>query len=147
MLDMSLAYYKNDTKLLEGLKDAISELVANERLEYAQLMAIYNLLSANENDCAILSDMLLGDYHELKYEKNMIGLYKRLSAATLAAFNKLDDEYYEEDLHHFNETVIGHSYLSNLKIENKYPVLVSSFDDKQEEPKEETTNIDKEEEK
>ena len=116
----------------EDLK-AIPEL--ERRLEYQEVIAFFDVLTKSSKDgIKFMNDVLNGSYTEYIYEKNLIGLYKRIASSTLA-FKKQDiDEYFINDLHKFSKSKIGASILMSLGIYEKYkPLEDDVVEDKQEE--------------
>lgn len=136
ILSIAKAYEcgKNDVGnvLVEKLK-AIPEL--ERRLEYQEVIVFFDVLTKSSKDgIKFMNDVLNGSYTEYIYEKNLIGLYKRIASSTLA-FKKQDiDEYFINDLHKFSKSKIGASILMSLGIYEKYkPLEDDVVEDKQEE--------------
>lgn len=125
-LYLCLAKARNTSKfdVLETLNEKINDLHLDNRLEVKQAGAIYNALSENDTSGVdFLNDVLQGNYIDYDYDKQLIGLYKRFAAATLAYCAEPLDDYYKEDLRKFASTMIGQNYLKNLEIYDKYPPL------------------------
>ena len=105
-------------KALQGMDDC---------LEYRETEAIYNALCEKEDGgVKFFTDLLEGNYTEYRYDKNLIGTFKRFAAATLAYGGEPMEEYFKQDLHSFAETLIGKSYLENLGIYDKYLPLTEN---------------------
>lgn len=108
--------------VLNGLCEKLSELEGlDRRVEYQLTRAIYNALCEKEDaGVEFLSSLLDGGFAQYEYEKNLIGLFKRFAAATLAYSGEPMEDYYKEDLRDFASTQIGGSYMKNLEIYEKY---------------------------
>lgn len=111
--------------VLHRLKEKLEQLPEMEEyLEYRESKAIYNALCEQEDGgTAFLHDLLEGEYYQLKYEKSLIGLYKRFASATLAYSGEPIEDYYRDDLHDFASTQIGKTYMKALNIYEKYPPI------------------------
>ena len=96
-------------------------------VEYRATEAVYNALCEKEDGgVKFFTDLLEGNYTELRYDKNLIGMFKRFAAATLAYGGEPMEEYYKQDLHNFAETLIGKTYLETLGIYDKYLPLTEN---------------------
>ena len=96
-------------------------------VEYCATEAVYNALCEKEDGgVKFFTDLLDGNYTNLRYDKNLIGLFKRFAAATLAYGGEPMEEYYKKDLHSFAETLIGKTYLETLGIYDKYLPLTEN---------------------
>ena len=107
--------------------------ILENRLEYHLVHEVDAIVNKHEDrDTKFLTDLLQGEY-EYKYDKQLIGLYKRFAEALLA-YEDEDalGEYEKEDLPRFAKTLIGNCLMKNLGILDKYFV-------KEEEEKEEET--------
>ena len=133
-LDMARARRFSRFDVLDKLNDKLFGLNELEvRVEFQLAKAICNALREKEDaGVEFLSSLLEGSYTEYVYEKNLIGLYKRFSASTLAYSGEPMEDYYKNDLHAFAATLIGKNYMSELEIYEKYPPL----EDKKEEAEE-----------
>lgn len=122
MLAMAKAYEKNRIDVINIIVDkvkTISEL--NFRLEYQEISALADALCKN-NDCGntFMHSLLDGNYTDYAYEKNLIGLYKRIASSTLAFNNEEFEGFFKSDLHSFSKSLIGESLLKSLGIYNAY---------------------------
>ncbi|MBP5279076.1 MAG: hypothetical protein J6Z03_01210 [Erysipelotrichaceae bacterium] len=124
-LDMARARRFSRFDVLDKLNDKLFGLNELEvRVEFQLAKAICNALREKEDaGVEFLNGLLEGSYTQYAYEKNLIGLYKRFSASTLAYSGEPMEEYYKNDLHAFAETLIGRNYMSELEIYEKYPPL------------------------
>jgi len=94
-----------------------------EYVEYQLFKAIYNaVLEKEDGGVTFLTDMLEGKYTDYLYDKNMIGMFKRFAASTLAYCGEPVDDYYQEDIPKFAATTIGKTYLKDLGIYDKYVI-------------------------
>lgn len=112
--------------LMEKLASLESEL--GNQLEYHLVKGIYELLN-DKGDGKFLSDLLAGDYPSFIYDKRMIGLYKRLAATVLAYRNRLEDEYFQNDLYEFAKTTMGRLVMKALDLFDTYITNAEIVDD------------------
>lgn len=121
-LNMAKARKLSKFDVLNGLYDKIMELsLLENRVEFQLAKAIYNALCEKEDaGVEFLSSLLDGGYAGYEYDKNLIGLFKRFAAATLAYSGEPMEDYYKEDLHSFAASQIGKNYLNDLEIYEKY---------------------------
>lgn len=119
---MSKAYAKLKPNVVTSLYEKIAPLTEmNEQIEYQEVIAVYNaLLSKDDNGVAILNCLLNGEYTKYKYDKNMIGIYKRIAAATLSYLDQPISDYDQEDLGTFSKSLIGKQILTDLKIYDRF---------------------------
>ncbi len=133
-LCLGIARKNSKFDVLNTLAAKIDALDMDNRLEVNEARAIYNALSENDiSGVDFLNDILEGNYIDYEYDKNLIALYKRFAACTLAYSGEPIDDYYREDIRAFASTMVGQSYMKNLEIYEKYPPVVL---DNQEENKE-----------
>ena len=121
-LNMARARKMSKFDVLNGLYEKFMELDQMEnRVEYQLTKAIYNALCEKEDaGVEFLSSLLDGGFAQYDYDKNLIGLFKRFAAATLAYSGEPMEDYYKEDLHSFASTQIGKAYMNDLEIYEKY---------------------------
>ncbi len=122
-LDMARARKLSKFDVLNALYEKLQELDQMEhRVEYQTCKAIYNALCEKEDaGVEFLSSLLDGGFAaNYEYDKNLIGLFKRFAAATLAYSGEPMEDYYKEDLHVFASTQIGRNYMDDLEIYEKY---------------------------
>lgn len=122
MLVMAKAYDKGRNDIIDAFVEkvnSISEL--SFRLEYQEIIAFANALEKKE-DCgnAFMHSLLDGNYTDYVYEKNLIGLYKRVASSTLAFNNEEFEGFFKSDLHSFSKSLIGESLLKSLKLYEAY---------------------------
>ena len=131
-LTLALARKNSRFDVLEGLNEKLEDLHLNKRLEAEQGKAIYNTLSESDTKgIDFLNDILQGNYIDYEYDKQLIGLYKRFAASTLAYSGDPIEDYYKEDLRKFASTMIGQNYLKNLEIYDKYPPLTAETENQE----------------
>lgn len=120
ILSMAKAYSCDKDDVIRILKEKIEGIKELEsRLEYQEVIAFANVL-IKEDGVDFFKGLLDGNYTSYVYEKNLIGLYKRIASSTLAFKNINIDEYYINDLHKFSKSKIGESLLKGLGIYEKY---------------------------
>lgn len=121
VLVMSKAYATNHIKVIEALQNKLREVgTLVKYLEYAETFAVGEILSNKSNDVTFFSGMIDGNYTSYQYEKNLIGLYKRIAASMLAFKNAQFDEFFRNDLHNFAKSMIGSNLLKNLGLYETY---------------------------
>lgn len=131
MMAMARAKRVNKKDVVEKLSGKIEELTElNNNIEYLETIALKNaLLEKEDKGNGLFNSLLDGTYTEHKYEKNLIGLYKRFASSTLVYNKQAIDEYFDGDLKSFSSTLIGRCYMKDLGIYDKY----IQTEDKQEE--------------
>ena len=135
-LDMARARRFSRFDVLDKLNDKLFGLNELEvRVEFQLAKAICNALREKEDaGVEFLSGLLEGNYTQYVYEKNLIGLYKRFSASTLAYSGEPMEDYYKNDLHSFAGTLIGKNYMSELEIFDKYPPVEEKKEEEELDP-------------
>ena len=121
-LNMVRARKLSKFDVLNTLYDRFMELDQMEnRVEYQLTKAIYNALCEKEDaGVEFLSSLLDGSFATYEYDKNLIGLFKRFAASTLAYSGEPMEDYYKEDRHGFAASQIGKAYMNDLEIYEKY---------------------------
>ncbi len=147
-LDMARARRFSKFDVLNKLYEKITAIPElDKRVEYQTAVAINNaLLEQEDAGVGFLSSLLDGGYAGYEYEKNLIGLFKRFAAATLAYAGEPMEDYYRNDLHNFAGTQIGSVYMKDLDIYDKYPPVENKQEEKKEEVQEEPEEEKKESE-
>ena len=131
-LCLALARKNSKFDVMEQLNEKLNDLYLNNRLEAQQGKAIYNTLSESDTrGVDFLNDVLQGNYIDYEYDKQLIGLYKRFAASTLAYSGDPIEDYYKEDLRKFASTMVGQNYLKNLEIYDKYPPLTAETENQE----------------
>ena len=133
MMAMARGKRVNKNDVVEKLSNKIEELIElNNNIEYLETIALKNaLLEKEDKGNGLFNSLLDGTYTEHKYEKNLIGLYKRFASSTLVYNKQAIDEYFDTDLKSFSSTLIGRCYMSDLGLHDKY----KEVETKQEEEK------------
>ena len=134
--------------VIENLTNKVTEYneQLDNRVEYRLFKGLCSSLAErNDDDSAFLQKLLNGDYADMTYDQKLIGLYKRIASAYLIYMGDTVDEYFENDLHSFAQTSVGHCLMTDLEIIDKYPPLkeVENTVPTSEEVKEETKEQDK----
>ena len=119
----------------------------DSRIEYQLILAVNKALNGEgDKGIPLLKKLVDGDYAEYAYDKNFIGVYKRVAAATLAYLGEPLDEYYENDLHEFANMRMGKMYMDALGIYDKYYIDPETVEDETPETEETKEEENKEEE-
>ena len=140
MLVLAKAYEKGKNDVIETIVNKVCELTELEnRLEHKEIIELANALNKVEDKgSAFMHSLLDGTYTEYAYDKNMIGIYKRIASSTLAFNLEQFDDYFKNDLHNFAKSMIGENFLKSLGIYELYQPIEEEVveEDKQEENKE-----------
>ncbi|MBQ1477613.1 MAG: hypothetical protein IIZ33_05665 [Erysipelotrichaceae bacterium] len=137
MLDMAkaarLGNFAFNDRLME-IYDRNKDVLENY-LEYHLLHSCHDIVNKKEGrDTKFLTDLLKGEY-EYRYDKQMIGLYKRFAEALLAYEDDgLLGEYEVEDLPRFAGSLIGAGFMKELGIYDTW----APKEDREEETAEDT---------
>lgn len=140
------ANVKNKKDVLDSLVNKLNDVIdLNKYLEYHLCISFINAMNnIDDKGIKFMTNLLEGNYTEYVYEKNMIHLYKRIAATTLAYNNELNDEYFKEDLHKFAESKIGELLLKDLTLYELYKPIVEEENTNEEiaEINEDNSNIE-----
>jgi len=110
---------KDISKVLIDKLNEVSEL--QTRLEYQEILALASALNRKDDyGTGFMKNVLEGGYTDYYYEKNMIGLYKRIAASILTFNLESIDEYFKNDLYSFAKPIIGESILKGLGLYEEY---------------------------
>ena len=122
MLVQAKAFEKSKIDVIEILVNKLNELtLLDSRLEIKLFNELGKALTNKEDKgLEFMRNLIDGNYSEYTYDKNMIGLYKRVAASILAFHNEEFDEYFKNDLHNFSGSIIGACFLRNLGIYETY---------------------------
>lgn len=138
ILDMAKAYKTGEYKVIDELLNKFDAKDYDYRLEYQELKALDDALNKRgDKGNTFFKSLLNGEYTNYVYDKNMIGLFKRIAAALLDYNVEEFDEFFKQDLSKFAETLIGKSIMSDIGIYDKYKVLENKTEENKEEVKEE----------
>ncbi len=92
-------------------------------VEYQVYKSAYlSLLEKNLDGIKFLKNLLSGEYHEYKYDKNLIGIYKKIAASLLAYMAEPLDEGDDDLIKEFTETLIGSRFTKDLEIYDRFHV-------------------------
>lgn len=124
MLTMARAYKVNNAYVLNKLTEKIIELKELEnRLEYHEIIAYRNVLTSYEDKGnEFMHKLFNGEYTDYAYEKNMIGLYKRIASSSLVFNNEQFDEFFLNDLFTFAKSLIGENILKSMNLYDRFKV-------------------------
>ena len=113
--------------VMDGLYNKVSkyEENLNTYIEYQVFKASYNvLLEKNEDGVSFLKKLLNGEYTEYTYDKNLIGIYKKIAACLLCYAGEIVEESDEDLIKDFTTTLIGNRFTKDLGIYEKYSPMV-----------------------
>lgn len=92
-------------------------------VEYQVYKSAYlSLLEKNFDGIKFLKTLLSGEYQEYKYDKNLIGIYKKIAASLLAYMAEPLDEGDDDLIREFTETLIGSRFTKDLEIYDRFHV-------------------------
>ena len=95
----------------------------NDYVEYQVYKSAYlSLLEKNFDGIKFLKTLLSGEYQEYKYDKNLIGIYKKIAASLLAYMAEPLDEGDDDLIKEFTETLIGSRFTKDLEIYDRFHV-------------------------
>lgn len=90
-------------------------------VEYEVYKSAYlSLLEKNLDGIKFLKTLLSGEYQEYKYDKNLIGIYKKIAASLLAYMAEPLDEGDDDLIKEFTETLIGSRFTKDLEIYERF---------------------------
>lgn len=90
-------------------------------VEYQVYKSAYlSLLEKNLDGIKFLKNLLSGEYQEYKYDKNLIGIYKKIAASLLAYMAEPLDEGDDDLVKEFTETLIGSRFTKDLEIYERF---------------------------
>lgn len=106
-------------KLNEKVRVYENEL--SEFVEYKTYESAYTtLLEKGIDGIKFLKTLLNGEYSNYKYDKNLIGIFKKIAASLLAYSGEPLEEGDELLISDFATTLIGNRFTSDLEIYDKY---------------------------
>ncbi|MBR3227606.1 MAG: hypothetical protein IKF68_03580 [Erysipelotrichaceae bacterium] len=123
LLDLSKARSESMIDVMDKLYEKISayEDRLGNHVEYLVLKATYNALLEKDLDgIRFLNKLLTGEYADYVYDKSLVGVFKKVAAAILIYTGEPISEEDEMLLNSFVETQVGHKFLTNLGIADKY---------------------------
>lgn len=122
-LILALSKYKDNREILDLVYSKVFNEEFNKHVEYLVFKAAYEIISnKEEKDVSFLTSLLSGDYAEYKYDKQLIGIYKKMSVALLVYNGNAVDSEDEDMLKDFVLTQVGGRFLENLNLKEKYIV-------------------------
>ena len=90
-------------------------------VEYQVYKSAYlSLLEKNFDGIKFLKTLLSGEYQEYKYDKNLIGIYKKIAASLLAYMAEPLDDGDDDLIKEFTETLIGSRFTKDLEIYDRF---------------------------
>lgn len=95
-------------------------------MEFLLLEHIAAYLTSTEKDSSFFRNIATGEYQDILYDRQLIGLYKRLCSFFLAQ-EGVEEEYVASDVESFAKSSVGKMMMEDLGVYEKYA------------PKEETT--------
>lgn len=122
-LILTLSKYKDNREILDLVYSKVFNEEFNKHVEYLVFKAAYEIISnKEEKDVSFLTSLLSGDYAEYKYDKQLIGIYKKMSVALLVYNGNAVASEDEDMLKDFVLTQVGGRFLENLNLKEKYIV-------------------------
>ena len=118
-----LAHKLNKLEVIDYTIDKLKDFdsVLSENVEYTVFKSLGVALTKGMNENTKIFKLLLdGEYSNYKYDKRVIGLYKRISAMMLLYKKEEVEQEWIEDQSSFSNTMIGKAYLKALGVYEKY---------------------------
>lgn len=123
-------YGRNEIELLIKFKDKMKQLEADLPNQLVLKLSLNSFkLYFNEDDLGeeIFSSTLQGDTAGFRYARQLVGIYKDISAAYLTKIyldqNRLEEyETIKDNMHYFYKTKLGGRYLRELGVSEQYLV-------------------------
>lgn len=109
----------NKLDVIKEKMDKLEDKLSNH-VEYKVFKAVYSLLNGNEEESKFLDDLINGEYSGVEYDKQLIGVTKRISLAYIASKNKEMNFEYTDELKILAGTMIGRNLLTDLEIYEIY---------------------------
>lgn len=111
---------KNDVETIVQIKEKMSSIEGMDtRLEYAMIENTLAYLKGDKKAIEFYKQLLEGNYVTYRYDKQMVGLFKRF-AQSILAYDGQDVEEYEYELQAFAKSLVGHTFLNQLGLYEKY---------------------------
>ncbi|MDO4198285.1 MAG: hypothetical protein Q4D13_04800 [Erysipelotrichaceae bacterium] len=125
MMDMAKARKVSRFDVMDALLKKVTDIdELSNRLERKLVEVLYqSLKEEGDRGLPFFKEIIDGGYYEMQYDKQMIGLYKNISAVMLDVNGELFDEYYKEDLKKFVKTLIGGSFMKLVGNYDKFAVV------------------------
>ena len=102
-------------------KVSVYENKLNDIVEYKVFKATYeSLLEKGFEGIDFLKDLLAGNYSNYSYDKQLIGVYKKMAAAILVYTGEPLSEGDDALLKDFVYTQVGNRFMKDLSIIDKY---------------------------
>ena len=123
VLILSKARKQSMVDVMNKLNEKVSayENELSDFVEYQVYKSTYMALLEKGNDgINFLKTLLSGEYANYKYDKNLIGIFKKIAASLLAYVGQPLDEGDESLISDFTTTLIGHRFTTDLEIYDKY---------------------------
>ena len=90
-------------------------------VEFASVKNAYSALCDKDDKGIVFFNRLLnGEYTDYLYDKNLIGLFKRMASSFLTYLKEDLDEYFRNDLYSFAQTLVGRTFLMDLGLYETY---------------------------
>lgn len=134
LLDLFKANELNNEGLLDALYEKVSKYEMERQVEYLVFKAAYEIFKNKEDkDLSFLNKLLQGDYVGYAYDKQLVGVFKKISAALLVYANAEINQEDEVMLKDFSGTQVGNRILRSLSLLDRYRVEETKEENKEEE--------------
>ena len=123
VLILSKARKQSMVDVMNKLNEKVSayENELSDFVEYQVYKSAYmTLLEKGVEGINFLKTLLNGEYSNYKYDKNLIGIFKKVAASLLAYADEPLEEGDESLISDFTTTLIGHRFTTDLEIYDKY---------------------------
>lgn len=107
---------------LDTIKEKMDKLkdYFDNHIEYKVFYGAYALLNNDTENSKFLNDLVNGDYPKLNYDKQLIGVTKRIALAYIASLNKEKNIEYVDELKILAGSMLGKNLLIDLDIYEIY---------------------------
>lgn len=107
-----------EDKIFEKFNDLDS--ILSNHLEYRTFKAAYYFIKKDEENSKFLSELINGEYIGMIYDKQLIGVSKRIALSYIASTSKEQNIEYKDELALFSKSYIGSNLLKDLDIYEVY---------------------------
>ena len=138
LLNLSQARSKSMIDIMDKLYEKVTayEDTLGKHVEYLVFKAAYNcLLEKDVKGIEFLNKLLAGEYGDYQYDKQLVGVFKKVAAALLVYSGEPIEKEDEDLLYDFALTQVGSRFLSDLELIDRYRKEESPEEEKSEEEK------------
>jgi|GEM_PF-3760583 len=135
ILDMARSKNIGKEEYIDKFVESYSSVDFADRMEYQLVLHFAKFLKGDE-DTSFFKTISQASEEGLKYDKRLVGIYRRIASLCLDIKGEELDDYSKEDLKTFAQSAVGKLLMCELNVFEKYDV-VEEVEEKEEENKEE----------